>query len=520
MFFRVETSLMKRYLLLAVVGISLAIITGCQSDNAQSDRIPLGYFSARGHDFLDILRLNGGVSENPNNFLAVLSVEPLAVGGGVYTSQKLGIDGRRVGCWTEERIEVALLIDCLLKYKKTPLRGNRYLFDGMYAPLVNRMDDESLAFSRWGMTHRLFARERKPLDLTVEAHLVFAGLEIGLSPVEALDFLAGLVTIDAISNDDWVNPRGWYTSPLAEGAAPPEPMITPTQNDMIIEMQSEAADSPGQQGATPGSGQDEMILEIETVPSDEMFLDIHNVPEATPVDQQEVWIPSHGEMILEFYSVPVAAPADQQKVWIPSRREMILTLAMVPTEPQPASDPVSEWLLSPVEQDGTTAATSDNATAAAPLSDWLLPQRVKSTPREMVLTLTSPAAQSETQLPTTGRGHTTTTPPPGEVVFPTSPATPTTEAEAPVMVKTEAQTTEAYQERRQQTSFREPEELYLLAKWCEANKLTRKKIWHLRQTIALNPNHEEARKMLGYEKHGDRWYLAKAEMVLDIIVED
>jgi hypothetical protein len=65
----------------------------------------------------------------------------------------------------------------------------------------------------------------------------------------------------------------------------------------------------------------------------------------------------------------------------------------------------------------------------------------------------------------------------------------------------------AYDQRFKQTSFRNPDQLYELALWCREYGLPRRAIRHLRQTIALNPNHEGARLLLGYVRFRGKWVL-------------
>jgi hypothetical protein len=44
-----------------------------------------------------------------------------------------------------------------------------------------------------------------------------------------------------------------------------------------------------------------------------------------------------------------------------------------------------------------------------------------------------------------------------------------------------------------------------LAEWCRENRLTAQREKHLRRIIELDPNHQQARLALGYERHGDTW---------------
>ena len=52
---------------------------------------------------------------------------------------------------------------------------------------------------------------------------------------------------------------------------------------------------------------------------------------------------------------------------------------------------------------------------------------------------------------------------------------------------------------------KDPESIYRLAIWCKENRLSNQYRKALEQVLHLNPNHEEARKELGYERHEGRW---------------
>ena len=44
-----------------------------------------------------------------------------------------------------------------------------------------------------------------------------------------------------------------------------------------------------------------------------------------------------------------------------------------------------------------------------------------------------------------------------------------------------------------------------MAEWCKEASLPEQRKRHLQAIIALNPNHEDARKALGYQRFGSRW---------------
>jgi hypothetical protein len=57
----------------------------------------------------------------------------------------------------------------------------------------------------------------------------------------------------------------------------------------------------------------------------------------------------------------------------------------------------------------------------------------------------------------------------------------------------------------QKNSAKDAESHYKLAQWCKEKGLTREAEEELKKTIELNPNHEKARKELGFQKVGDKW---------------
>ncbi len=208
---------MKRITVLFVLLTGLLwFSSGCSTVDHSKGQGTLGYAPARFYDFLDILELNLGIDSKFSLF-AVGSVEPIAVGLGLYESEKFGFDGRMAGQWKESRAEVDLAIESFVQYKKEPGWGNRYLFNPYYSPFENKVEgDDEFLFYRWGFSQRLYDHERRFLDITAEAHLLVIGVDIGVSPIELMDFLFGLFTIDVISDDDWITPMPDRRVPFLE----------------------------------------------------------------------------------------------------------------------------------------------------------------------------------------------------------------------------------------------------------------------------------------------------------------
>lgn len=193
----------SRWLLLTSLFVTLA---GCNAPGPRSSppSNPLGYLPARGADLMDLFELNVGAG---TGLFVGAAVEPIRFGGGKYDASKLGMDGRCVGTWEEQREEI-FMIHAINWWRKQPLAGNAYLFD----PEAMRRFNPSRApddFTRprfyepWGWVLRMNDWEKPWLDVGVEANLIFFNLDVGFSPQETVDFLLGIFTVDVVSRDDY-----------------------------------------------------------------------------------------------------------------------------------------------------------------------------------------------------------------------------------------------------------------------------------------------------------------------------
>jgi len=185
--------------------VFLSFFSGCGTLDTEPGPKKLNYLSARFFDMMDILELNMGVDSQVSLY-AVASVEPFAVGGGLYDGEKLGMDGRLFGQWSEKRMEIDLAIEGFVRYNKTPNAGNSYLRDAFYSPHSNTLSTDDAFYKDWGLSPRYDDHEKRILDITAEVHLIALGIDVGISPVETLDFITGLFGIDVICNDDWASP--------------------------------------------------------------------------------------------------------------------------------------------------------------------------------------------------------------------------------------------------------------------------------------------------------------------------
>ena len=71
-------------------------------------------------------------------------------------------------------------------------------------------------------------------------------------------------------------------------------------------------------------------------------------------------------------------------------------------------------------------------------------------------------------------------------------------------VQLAAKLQESYEQRKKKTPSTADDQ-YELALWCLEQKLVKEYKVHLQRVLELDPEHEEARKRLGYERRGDKW---------------
>lgn len=190
----------------ALVACALLSAAGCNAPGKRAgDTAPLEYWPARGYDFMDMFWLN--VSAGPG-LHAAAAVEPVRIGFGTYEASKAGMMGRAFGTWEEERDEFWLGLHDLLCWCKKPCCGNRYLWTPevihRHSHVRESSDNTRLRFyEKWNWTTRYEDWEKPWLDLTLQAHLLYVGLDLGFSVQQAADFVLGLFTVDAVSHDDF-----------------------------------------------------------------------------------------------------------------------------------------------------------------------------------------------------------------------------------------------------------------------------------------------------------------------------
>jgi len=200
-------------LLIVALLLASAAPLGCNARGPRSPDVPeLGYFSARGYDFVDMFEFNLGAG--PGLFAAA-EVTPIRAALGWTDTSRIGFMGRAGGTWEEYRAEIIEI----LHWHKKPCYGNGYLFTEETIHRTNFLTGIDVReshdtrpilsntkrmpfYEEWGWTTRYQDWERPWMDVDVEATIIFFSVDVAVSPQEIGDFLLGIFGVDAISHDD------------------------------------------------------------------------------------------------------------------------------------------------------------------------------------------------------------------------------------------------------------------------------------------------------------------------------
>lgn len=136
-------------------------------ENRSAARVLLAYLPNRLFDLLDLVRLRARVG--PGIAVRARATEQLDVGLGSYAALFAGLPGPRA------EVEVPLPVG-VETYSGVELIGDAEVSGG-YPP------------------------EYSPTEIGVSAHLVAAGIDVGVDPVEVVDLVAGLVLLDLRGDD-------------------------------------------------------------------------------------------------------------------------------------------------------------------------------------------------------------------------------------------------------------------------------------------------------------------------------
>lgn len=203
------------------------------------------YFRDRGEDFLDIVRLRFLVPDRAEGYGVKARATALAQVGYVhFNGNAYGMDRRAIGHNVERRTEGGISALYFSKNQMAYVWGNQYL------------DPDS----RWNRVHpRGIVRNRPgwddgrlhPDSIGAEVELGVFGFDIGLYPLEALDFAFGILTFDVYRDDrSYVDSLPSYPLVPYEYAPAKSDVPKPSTTDSPAETRKEL---PHEEGSLLGS---------------------------------------------------------------------------------------------------------------------------------------------------------------------------------------------------------------------------------------------------------------------------
>lgn len=153
------------------------------------------YFRDRGEDFLDIFRIRYIVPYRAEGYGAKARVTALAQVGYVHLNgSAYGMDRRAIGHNVEKRTEGGVSIFYASRTEMVKVSGNQYL---------DSDSDWNQAAAR-GIMRQGGAWDdgrRHPVSIGAEVELGILGIDLGVYPTEAFDFLTGWIFFDIYKDD-------------------------------------------------------------------------------------------------------------------------------------------------------------------------------------------------------------------------------------------------------------------------------------------------------------------------------
>ncbi|MEQ8820676.1 MAG: hypothetical protein RLY93_10550 [Sumerlaeia bacterium] len=206
-----------------------------------------GYLADRGNDFLDIFRFRAGVPRHGEGYGAKVRATALAQAGFVhYNGSYWGLDRRAFGLVEEQRTEGGVSLAYASTHNVMPYWGNMWLDeDTIWHRAEERHIVRNLPYWDNGRGHFF--------SLETEVATPIFGIDLGLYPTEAIDFLTGIVTIDPWNDDASRIARSYeYRPAYIIPSTDPEPDMDAAENRKRLELMSLTEDG----GVSPLVGQD------------------------------------------------------------------------------------------------------------------------------------------------------------------------------------------------------------------------------------------------------------------------
>ncbi|MCB2154318.1 hypothetical protein KQI84_05490 [bacterium] len=174
------------------------------------------YVEDRVCDFADMFRLRVGVPRHGEGYGVKARATSLAQIGFVhYNGHYFGMERRALGLSEERRTEGGISVFYSSANEMIPNWGNQFLSaNTLWSEIENRRIMRNYEYWDDGRGHFL--------SVGAEVATPILGIDVGVYPSEALDFVTGFVCIDPFNDDQLMldrNPDFIYTEPTT----PPEP---------------------------------------------------------------------------------------------------------------------------------------------------------------------------------------------------------------------------------------------------------------------------------------------------------
>jgi len=161
----------------------------------------VSYFRDRGADFLDIFLFRISAPRGARGIGFRARATALAQVGAVYfEGEHFGIDRRGIGVWEERRKQGGISLLSFSSVENEIVWGNYFL----------KQDTPWMRFQERGLIRNdVYWDDGRKHFFSVSAEIqpsILPGFEIGIYPVEILDFAVGLLTLDP-QNDDLARVR-------------------------------------------------------------------------------------------------------------------------------------------------------------------------------------------------------------------------------------------------------------------------------------------------------------------------